>query len=97
MLHDFITSMISSATNNPRLRSSLVVFDGNGIFADVFKPYVFECAVAVAVNTFGLVFADDGVFEGGACFEEEDCVGFACRNPVRRSFRKKQRAWGLGR
>jgi hypothetical protein len=78
MLNNFIRSMISSSTDNPRLRTSLVVFDTNGIFADVFKPDVFECAVAIAMNTFGLVFANDGVFERGTCFEEEYCVGFAC-------------------
>ena len=78
VLHNFIASVISSTTNNPRLRTSLVVLDGNGIFADVFEPHVFECAVAIAVDTFGLVFADDGVFQGRAGFEEEDCVGFAC-------------------
>jgi len=90
MLHNLIASMISSTTDDPRLRTSLVVFDRDRIFADVFEPYVFECAVAIAVHTFGLVFADDGVFEGGAGFEEEYCVGFACGYPVRKSFRKKQ-------
>jgi len=78
VLHNLIASMIGATTNNPRLRTSLVVFDRDRIFADVFEPYVFECAVAVAVHTFGLVFADDGVFEGCAGFEEEYCVGFAC-------------------
>lgn len=78
VLHNFIASVISSTTNDPRLRSSFVVLDGNGVFADVLKPYVFECAVAIAVDAFGLVLADDGVFEGRAGFEEEDCVGFAC-------------------
>jgi hypothetical protein len=78
MLNDFIRSMISSSTDNPRLRTSLVVFDTDGIFAHIFEPDVFECAVAIAMNTFGLVFANDGVFERGTCFEEEYCVGFAC-------------------
>jgi hypothetical protein len=77
MLHNLITGMISSSANNPRLRTGFVVFDANGIFAHVFKPDVFECAVAIAMDTFGLVFTDDGVFEGCAGFEEEDCVGFA--------------------
>lgn len=78
MLHNLITSMISSAPDNPRLRASFVVFDANGIFTHILKPDVFECAVAIAVDTFGLVFADDGILEGRAGFEEEDCVGFAC-------------------
>jgi hypothetical protein len=78
MLNNLITSMISSSPNNPRLRTSFVVFNANGIFAHIFKPDVFECAVAIAVDTFGLVLADDGVLEGRAGFEEEDGIGFAC-------------------
>ena len=71
MLDNFIT------TDNPRLFSGFVVFDADGVFADVFEPDVFECAVAIAMNAFGLVLADDGVFQGGAGFEEEYGVCFA--------------------
>jgi hypothetical protein len=78
MLNNLIRSMISPSANNPRLRTSLVILDTDGIFAHIFKPDVFECTVAIAVNTFGLIFANDDVFQGGACFEEEYCVGFAC-------------------
>jgi hypothetical protein len=78
MLNDFVGSMISSSTDDPRLGTSLVVLDTDGIFADVFEPDVFERAVAIAMYTFGLVFTNDGVFQGGASFEEENCVGFAC-------------------
>lgn len=78
MLHNLIASMISSAADDPGLRASFVVLDADGVFADVFEPHVFECAVAITVDAFGLVLADDDILEGGAGFEEEDCVGFAC-------------------
>jgi hypothetical protein len=61
MLHNLITSMISSSANDPGLRTGFVVFDANGIFAHIFKPDVFECAVAIAVNALSLVFTDDGI------------------------------------
>jgi hypothetical protein len=93
MLHNFIRSMISPSTNNPRLRTSLVVFDTNGIFAHIFEPDVFECAVAITVNTFSLVFTNDGIFKSRAGLEEEYCVSFAWVSCVVRYVRLWRWRW----
>jgi hypothetical protein len=67
--------MIGTSTDNPRLRASLIVLDGDGVLTNILEPDVLERAVSVAVNTFGLVLADDGVFESGSGAEDEDSVG----------------------
>lgn len=76
VLNDLVRSVICTATNDSGLSSSLVVLDGNGILTYVLEPYVLQSAVAVTVNTFGLVLANDSVLEGGSSAKDEDGVGF---------------------
>lgn len=92
VLDNLVGSVVGASADDPGLAAGLVVFDADGVFADVFEPDVFEGAVAVAVDAFGLVFADDDVFQSGSGFEEEDGVGFACggREDVR--IQEKRRA-----
>jgi len=77
VLDHFVGSVVGASADDPGLAAGLVVFDADGVFADVFEPDVFEGAVAVAVDAFGLVLADDDVLQCGSGFEEEDGVGFA--------------------
>ena len=77
VLDHLVGSVVGASADDPGLAAGLVVFDADGVFADVFEPDVFEGAVAVAVDAFGLVFADDDVLQCGSGFEEEDGVGFA--------------------
>lgn len=77
MLDDLVASVVGATTNYPGLLTGLVVLDGNGILADVLKPDELEVARAVAVNTLGLVLADDDVSQGRARAKEEDGVSVA--------------------
>jgi hypothetical protein len=67
--------VVGSSTDNPRLLASRIVLDGDGILTNVLEPDILERTVAIAVDTFGLVLADDGVFESGSGAEDEDSVG----------------------
>jgi hypothetical protein len=79
VLYHFVRSVIRTTTNDPRLLSGFVILDRDGILADILEPDVFERAVALAVDTFGLVLSDDDVAECGTFLEEEDSVGGACQ------------------
>ena len=79
MLDNFITSLIRTTANNPRLLTRLIVLDRDSVFADVFEPDELEGAGTAAVDTFLLVLADDYVFEGCAGVEEEYCICVAWR------------------
>jgi hypothetical protein len=46
--------VVSTATNDPGLLSSLVLFDRDSILADILEPDELESAVTLAVYTFGL-------------------------------------------
>jgi predicted thioredoxin/glutaredoxin len=46
--------MVSTTTNDPGLGSSLVLFDGDGVLADILEPDELKSAVALAVYTFSL-------------------------------------------
>lgn len=77
VLDDLVASVVGATAYDPRLLTGLVVLDGNGILADVLEPDELEVARAVAVNTLGLVLADDHVSQGRARAEEEDGVSVA--------------------
>jgi hypothetical protein len=67
--------VVGSSTDNPRLLASRIVLDRDSVLANVLEPDVLERTVAIAVDTFGLILADDGVFESGSSAEDEDSVG----------------------
>jgi hypothetical protein len=46
--------VVSTATNDPGLLSSLVLFDRDSVLADILEPDELKSAVTLAVYTFGL-------------------------------------------
>jgi hypothetical protein len=78
VLDDLVGRMVSAATDDPAVSARLVVLDAECIFADVLPPYEFQRAVAGAVDSFGLVLADDHVAQRGAFAQVEDCVFPVC-------------------
>lgn len=74
MLDHLVAGVVCATANDPGLLPSLVVLDADGVLADVLEPHELEVAVAVAVNTLGLVLANDHVAKGRAGAEEEDGV-----------------------
>jgi hypothetical protein len=67
VLDDLVRRMVSAATDDPAVGARLVVLDAECIFA-----------VAGAVDSFGLVLADDHVAQGSALAEVKDCVFPVC-------------------
>lgn len=53
---------------------SAITLDGDSVLADVFEPDVLEGARALAVDTLGLVLADNDVLKSGALLEHEDGI-----------------------
>jgi hypothetical protein len=78
VLDDLVRRMVSAATDDPAVGARLVVLDAECVFADVLPPYEFQRAVAGAVDSFGLVLADDHVAQRSAFAEVEDCVFPVC-------------------
>lgn len=74
VLNHLVAGVVGTTAYDPRLLPSLVVLDADGVLADVLEPDKLEVAGAVAVNTLGLVLADDHVAQGRAGAEEEDGV-----------------------
>lgn len=56
----------------------LGTYNRDGVLADVLEPDKLEIAVSVAVNTLGLVLADDDVSQGSAGLEVEDGILPVC-------------------
>lgn len=77
MLHDLVRGVVGTTTNDVRLLAGLVVLDGDGVFADIFEPDVFQVARSVTVDPFGLVFADDDVAESSTRAKQEDSIRIA--------------------
>jgi hypothetical protein len=78
VLDDLIGRMVSAATDDPAVGARLVVLDAECVFADVLPPHEFQRAVTGAVDSFGLVLADDHVAQGSAFAEVEDRVFPVC-------------------
>lgn len=72
VLDDLVLCALGSASDD--LGSAGLLLDGQGVFADGFPPDVLDCAGTHAVNTFGLVGADDDVPKGCALLKLEDGV-----------------------
>lgn len=70
--------MVGTATDDPGLRTSLVVLDGEGVLADVFPPNEFKGAVTGAVDSFSLVLAYNDISQRSSFVEIEDSVLVAC-------------------
>jgi hypothetical protein len=75
VLDHLVRSVVCTTADDPGVSSSLVVLDGDGVLTHILKPYVLKGAVAVTVDTFGLVLADDRVLEGSSSSKNEDGVG----------------------
>ncbi|KAJ8104452.1 hypothetical protein OPT61_g10749 [Boeremia exigua] len=74
VLDDLVGAVVRAAADDPGLLAGFVVLDRECVFAHVLPPDVLESAVAGAVDTLGLVLADDDVAEGGALVEVENGV-----------------------
>lgn len=83
MLDDLVRGVVGTTADDPGLLAGLVVLDGDGILADVLEPNVLDGAVAVAVDTLGLVLANDGVLQGSAGTDHEDGVLVTCGTLIR--------------
>ena len=51
VLDDLVRAVVSTTTDDPSLRTGLVILDREGILADILPPDEFKGAVAVAVDT----------------------------------------------
>lgn len=74
VLDDLIRSLVCAAANDV---CSSRTFDGDCIFADIFKPDELKVAGTFAVDAFLLVGADDDIAKSRAVLENEDRVCFA--------------------
>ena len=73
-MDDFVSRVVSTATNDPAVGACFVVLDAQRIFANIFPPYKLQRAVSRAVNTFSLVLADNHVAQSCAFAEVEHGV-----------------------
>lgn len=71
VLDNLILSTASTTTDNLAIAITL---ECQRILANSIPPHVLDSAGTKAVNTFVLVFANDGVLEGGAVGKKEDGV-----------------------
>lgn len=74
VLDDLVTRAISTTTDDV---GGAVALDRDGVLADILEPNVLKGARTLAVDTLGLVRADDDVLESSAVLEHEDGVGLS--------------------
>lgn len=71
MLDNLILSTASTTTNNLAIAITL---ESQSILTNSIPPHILNSASAQTMNTFTLVFANDGVLEGGAVGKDEHGV-----------------------
>jgi hypothetical protein len=74
VLDHFVGGVVGATSNDV---GGAVALETDGVLAHVFEPDVLQVAGAQAVDTLGLVFANNHIAESGAVFEDEDGVFLA--------------------
>lgn len=74
MLDNLILSTASTTTNNLAIAITL---ESQRVFTHSIPPHILNSAGTKTMNTFILIFANDGVLEGGAVGKDEDGVSIA--------------------
>lgn len=81
VLDDLVFGVESTATPDDSHGTSGILFNRDGVLADILEPGVLNgTAAAETVDALSLVCANNDVPDGSTRLENEDCVALTCEN-----------------